>query len=172
MILWQGQPKQGIIFRKIDIFHWLFVAIVFFGFSDIITAEFFETLTINFSRFFLVSFIFFVIIYGVLGRILHDQNNRSKIIYILTNKRVCVCFKSMQNIVFEKTLTKIKPSVVKLSENFGSITFGEHIADFYTNIHNGGWPSKMILFKRFENINDAQTVYKILIKAQENIAAT
>jgi hypothetical protein len=165
-LLWNGQPKQGIIFRKSDVFAIPF-SLLWGGF-----AIFWESsvITTDAPWFFKLFGIPFVLagLYIIFGRFFFDAKQRSKSFYAVTNQRIIIIngvFSRAVKSMNLRTLSDISLTESKNSE--GTITFGP--SSPFSSMFGGfsGWPGTAgQMSPQFDSIQNAKQVYEIIQKAQ------
>lgn len=171
-ILWMGNPNKKLTFTKSDVFI-LPLSIIFIPAVGFIINTFFHTKNLNLGwnsvSFIVVSaMILATYFYITFGRKIEDLYYKSKINYIITNKKILITNGNPNAIFLSKNLTEIRASFSKLSDGFGTIDLGVSISQESLNAFKYGWPSKVVISNRFENIANAGKVFELLLKAQKN----
>lgn len=171
-LIWNGMPRQGIIFRSADIFMIPF-SIFWGGF-----AIFWEisVLTMPNEESSPIAIIFplfgipFVLVglYIMFGRFIFDMKVRTKTFYALTNERIIIIsglFSKTVRSLNLATLTDI--SLKERHDKSGTITFGqEHpFSSMYEGMH---FPVQRTSTPKFEAIEDAKDLYNSIRNAQNN----
>lgn len=171
-LLWSGKPRVGIFFTQHDIFI-VPLSFIFIPAFIYIFKAFLKTLSVNLDWNLLCSligfvFVFLVYLYITIGRKIQDLYYKLNVIYIITSKRVVIWDDISRKYVFNKNNTEINPTLIQVANRRGSINLGEFISENNLTSYKYGWPSKEVLFKRFEGIEDAAKVYELLIKAKND----
>ncbi len=166
MIIWNGQPQQGLLLRPADALLIPF-SLLWGGF-----ALFWESMVVAGGApiFFMLWGIPFVLIglYIIIGRFFVDRLQRSKTYYALTNERAIIISGVLnQNI---KSLDLKKLTEINLSTNAdgkGTITFGA-VPPMAWLYGGGGFPSmgRYAMAPGFEMIDDVKTVYQHIKRLQ------
>jgi hypothetical protein len=165
-LLWSGQPRQGIFFRKADIFLVPF-SLVWGGF-----AIFWEYMTIHMGTplpFGLFGIPFVLMgLYLIVGRFFVDAMIRKKTFYGVTSERVII----LSGLLARNLESLNIRSMNDLSLSFnrrdsGTIGFGpgSQAAAFFSGLPMPG--RGKALGARFEQIPHVQQVYNLIRDAQE-----
>ncbi|MBS9776374.1 MAG: hypothetical protein KGV57_04730 [Fusobacterium sp.] len=162
-LLWIGKPKQGLVFKKADIFMipFSFIWAGFAIFSGVLSMLLGDSL---FESLFSLPFII-VGFYITIGRFLFDILRRKKTIYGITEDRIII--KNHKNITSLNIKTLTNVVLEEKSNNRGDIMFG--------NNYNDNWSTAGItcmghisgVSPSFEGIEDARKVYKKIIELRE-----
>lgn len=169
-LLWQGQPRQGMVMRGSDAFTIPF-SLLWCGF-----AVFWEATALsapNTPAFFVLWGIPFVLVgvYLVIGRFFVEARQRANTHYAVTSERVIIVsgvFARKVKSLSLSTLTDLSVSEAKSGE--GTITFGaQHpMAAMFGGMR--GWPgSEQNLGPRFDLILNAKSVYETIRSAQRAV---
>lgn len=173
-ILWKGQPATGFIFRKTDFFLIPF-SLVWGSIAIPIGAMTISSIIINISDtpfpeialaipFLLFgSLFFFVGIYITVGRFLIDIITRNRTAYALTNKRALI-FGGLISCDLKSMPLSEHLDIQISGLKTGSIEFGSSnsIGRKYNKWNGPAHPFT------FEKISDAQHVYELVRKIQQN----
>jgi hypothetical protein len=165
--LWSGQPKQGVVFRAMD----LFVVPLSLAWCGIAIFIFFQSMRapkvpIFFYPF---SFVFVLVgIYIVVGRFLVDARQRSRTFYAVTNERIIIAsglFSRTLKSIDLKTLAEMSLSERKNGSGF--IVFGSSSPMESMIGAMPAWPGMQGRFaSRFDLIAEVRPVYDIIRSAQ------
>lgn len=167
-IVWIGNPNKKLTFTRGDVFI-LPLSIIFIPLVGFIINALYHTKNLNLG-WYSINFIMVLAIYFYItfGRKIQDLYYKSKIDYIITNKKILITNENSKAIVLSKNLTEIRASFSKFSDGFGTIDLGISISPESLNAFKYGWPSKVVISNRFENIANASEVFELLLKAQKN----
>ena len=172
-LLWAGMPKQGLVFRRSDIFMIPF-SLMWGGF-----AIFWEIGVLNAmpdekagapGLIFSLFGIPFVLIglYMILGRFIYDSRTRKKTFYGLTDQRAVIVsglFNKRVKSLNLKTMTDV--SLSEKADGCGTIVFGQE--DQRMSMFAGaGFPWMGTGTPKFELIENAKQVYNQLKEHQKN----
>lgn len=172
-LLWHGQPVQGLLLRKSDIFMIPF-SLMWGGF-----AIFWEYMVIASSLggdnavnlMFPLFGIPFVLIglYLIFGRFWADAKQRKKTFYGATSSRILIISGLLERKVKTLPLKALPEISLTLSKNgTGTILFGNDTPFASAWVW---WPGMgQFATSSFDQINDAQRVYQIIYDAQKNEA--
>ena len=166
ILLWAGQPRQGVVFRGVDLFMIPF-SLMWGGF-----AFFWEYSVIqNGGPFFFTLFgTPFVVmgLYLIIGRFIVESKQRAKTFYGLSNERVIIAsglFRKNVKSLNLKTLTDV--SLSESSNGFGSISFGNSMP-FASMFSGMSWPGmSQQIGPRFDLISEAKEVYNQIRDTQK-----
>lgn len=176
-ILWSGQPRKGIVFRRTDGFVIPF-SVLWCGFA--IFWEFMATRGLSKSQgpisvifpLFGVPFVL-VGLYFVFGRFLVDARARAQTFYAITNERVLIVsglFSRRVKSINLATLTDV--SMTERNDGTGTITFGP-TAMWGQWFPIGSWPGAgQYATPAFDVIDRAKEVYDLIRKAQKAAVLT
>jgi hypothetical protein len=164
-VLWNGRPKQGLLFRKSDAFMIPF-SLMWGGF-----AIFWETTVIKSGApfFFMLWGIPFVLVglYMIVGRFFADAWQRTKTFYTVTNERILIV-----GGLFNRTVTSLElrtlpeMSLSLQDDDKGTLSFGEDQTGFGSTF-GGRWSqSNQKRPPQFEGIPDAAGVMARIREAQ------
>lgn len=164
-LLWAGQPKQGIVFRRSDLWNIPF-SLLWGGFA----IYWMILVLINGAPVFFVLWgIPFVLmgLYMIFGRFFVDARQRANTYYGVTNQRAVIVsgLRSQQIKSLDlQTLTDL--SIVEQPDRIGTITFGA--TPPWSALYEGwSWPGSAAL-PRFEMIKEARQVYEQIRAAQKH----
>ena len=164
-LLWNGRPKQGLLFRKSDAFMIPF-SLMWGGF-----AIFWETTVIKSGApfFFMLWGIPFVLVglYMIVGRFFADAWQRTRTFYTVTNERILIV-----GGLFNRTVTSLElrtlpeMSLSLQDDDKGTLSFGEDQTGFGSTF-GGRWSqSNQKRPPQFEGIPDAAGVMARIREAQ------
>lgn len=175
-ILWMGNPSKKLTFTKSDVFI-LPLSIIFIPLVGFVLNAFSHTKNLNLGWnsvgfIIILTIVLVTYFYITFGRKIEDLYYKSKIDYFITNKKIVITNGNSKAIVLSKSLTEIRASFSKLSDRFGTIDLGISISPESLNAFKYGWPSKVVISNRFENIANAGEVFELLLKAQKNCLQT
>ena len=168
--LWTGAPRQGIVFRATDLARvpFTFVWLVAIGLGGWV---FIKSGAPYYALLYKVGFAL-VAIYALGGRYFYDAWRRSRISYVITTERVIIKGGTLTNNTTSISLkTIIDITLQERGDGSGTIIFGllpPLAAVFVSPPTNSGWQATPIL----ELVPDAQGVYDIVRRAQQDVAAT
>jgi len=164
-LLWAGRPRQGIVFRSIDIFFIPF-SLMWGGFAIFWEVSVLNTNAPWFAALWGVPFVLMGL-YMILGRFWVDAWQRENTQYAVTSQRVII-----RSGVFAQTVKSLNIDTItdlslsERSNGSGTITFGA-VPPFY------GWYGTMQspwmnnqMVPSFELASDARKVYDIVRTAQ------
>lgn len=165
-ILWSGQPKQGITFRRSDAFAIPF-SLLWFGYAiywefSVIQADHDLTIQLLGIPFVLIG------LYMVVGRFFFDAKQRAKTFYAVTNQRIIIANGVYRRNAKSLDLRKLTSlSLEDGKDNEGSLSFGASslIPSMLCSLFP--WPG-MDARKapRFELIKNPKQVYDTIVAAQ------
>jgi hypothetical protein len=159
-LLWSGRPRQGLIFRPVDILLIPFT-MLWCGF-----AVFWEgsVLAMNAPSFFKLWGIPFVLIglYILFGRFVADAYQRSRTTYGVTSSRVILISGLIQESVRSLSLRSLPEiALTERSDGTGNIVFGTSYG--LGPFASPGWPmSQRFVPVIFEGIADARVVHDLI----------
>jgi hypothetical protein len=168
LMLWSGQPKQGVFFRPADVYA-IPISLLWAGFAVFWNAAVWYSDGPVFFRLWGIPFLI-VGFYIVIGRFFVDAWKRSKTYYGVTNERAIITSGIFSKIVKSlnlRTLTDI--TILERRDLSGTITFGP--VDQQTK-----WPFGLPMsngrneatYPIFDSIQNAKRVYDIIRDAQRN----
>lgn len=170
-LIWNGQPKQGIIFRSSDIFFIPF-SIMWGSF-----AIFWETLVLSSwiknpnpeTIIFPLFGIPFVIVglYLLFGRFIVDNKQRERTFYGLTNQRIIIISGLFRRTVDSLNLKSLPGlSLKEKTDKSGTIIFGQNnpLSWWFSGM---AWPGMTKSTSSFEMIENVKEVYEKIIQAQQ-----
>jgi hypothetical protein len=167
-LLWSGRPKQGIVFRPIDI---IFIPFsLFWGCFTI----FWEVTVISQGTPFIFKIwgIPFILVglYMVIGRFFVDAKLRQRIYYALTSERILLISGLFsKNIKSLKLKTLDEININTKADGSGTITFGRN-NPFSWSYSSMPWPgSEKFLAPSFDSIVNARQVYELIRRAQREL---
>ena len=163
-LLWSGQPRTGIRFRKQDALLIPF-SLLWGGFAIFWETSVFRSNAPFFFRLWGIPFVL-IGIYLIAGRFFVHAKQRKKTFYAVTNSRVIIfsgLFSRNVRSLNLKTLSEI--NLDESSDGSGTILFGP----IYSMMQNpgGGWPgSGKYTAPNFEMIENARQIYDLVRRVQ------
>lgn len=166
-ILWQGKPKQGIIFRALDILYipfsvmWCGGAIAWMSGVLSITAKS-QNHAAKLLPLFGIPFVL-VGLYIMIGRFFVDAKIRANTDYAVTNERIIIASGFSGRKI--KSLSLKTLPVISLSEKpdgHGTLAFGD-LTQFATGARASGyWPgaASPSIFEMIPNVRDVETIIR------------
>lgn len=169
-VLWCGRPRQGVYLRGADAAMIPF-SLMWGGFAIFWEAS---VITRNAPIFFIFWGVPFVLIgiYLIIGRFFVDAKQRARTFYAVTSERVLIVSGLLNQKVTSLSLRNL--SELSLSEGngqLGAVTFGggSPLSSMFGGFSS--WPGmEAHLGPRFDQIENARTVYEIVRKAQRGDA--
>lgn len=167
-ILWEGKPKQGIIFRYTDI------ALIPFSIFWTLAALIFELISLQSNVPIYLSLIgipFLLIgLFLLIGRYVLDIKRRKNISYCITNRRIIIKAEKLKSTAHSYQMTAIPRITIKnKSRKFGTIILGNEqglsfgrgleLEEFY-------WLNPKRL-SRLELIEKSDDVFKLILELQK-----
>ena len=167
VLLWAGQPRQGLYLRRSDIFLIPF-SLLWGGFAIFWEASVLATGAPFFFKLWGIPFVL-VGLYITIGRFFLDAWHRTETHYGVTSERVFIVAArpslSVKSLPL-RTLSQI--SMNQETQGFGTIIFGPS-SGFSNWTGASSWPGRTSQSApSFEMIADAKTVYEIIRSAQRN----
>ena len=159
-ILWVGQPKTGIVFKKSDI-----IAIPFSLLWSVLVLTFFinEISKSGFSFFSIYLGIFLLAgLYGAVGRFFYNSMRRSKIMYGITPTRIIIKSSFMSE-KFDTYDIATLPDVLLFARDNGSGTVVLSTYSFYYYRMSMSW-SMYKLPAMLEEVDNVKDVYDLILK--------
>lgn len=159
-LIWAGQPKKGLIFRKSDLFFIPF-SLLWCGF-----AVFWMTQASKAGGVFSLFGIPFVVagLYFVFGRFIIDMKMREKTYYGLTENRIIIrsgIFTRSTNSINLKSLTNLE--FTEKNDGSGTILLGPRNPRDPYGMSNGMTPG-IKSTPSLDQIQDVRTVYSLIVK--------
>ncbi|MCA9979713.1 MAG: PH domain-containing protein [Anaerolineales bacterium] len=171
-IVWQGQPRQGLLLRSSDIFLIPF-SLMWGGFAIFWTMT---AASAGAPFFFVLWGTPFVLVglYLIIGRFFVDAWQRRRTYYALTNRRALIIsgiFNQNVRTLPYNTMSEI--NITRHSNDRGTITFGPPPPFWQSS--GGGWPtgnSRYPVSPAFEMIDRVNDVYEQLKRVQRTRATS
>lgn len=164
-LLWSGMPRQGVVYRAID----LFLIPFFLIWSGVPVLAALGVLASGKQAGSVIFFLPFLLIggYMLVGRFIVDAKQRSRTFYGVTNLRILIVVAWRKRRITSLRLKLLPDTTLTEGRNGGgSIQFG---ADRWPGAAwlGSGWPgSSQYLSPRFDLTDDVRSVYDIIVKAQ------
>ena len=168
-LLWSGMPRQGVVFRAIDLFLFPF----FLVWAGIPTLAALGFLTSGKGTGMDLFFLPFLVIgaYMLVGRFFVDARQRARTFYGVTNQRILIVVAWWKRRTTSLKLALLPDVTLTEGRNGrGQIQFGP---DRWAGASwlGGGWPgSTQYMSPRFDLAENVRAVYDIVIKAQREAA--
>jgi hypothetical protein len=164
-LLWSGMPKQGIVFRGIDVF----IVPLTLLWVTLPGYEVVETLASGKESFLTITYPFILLVglYFLAGRHIVDAKMRSRTLYGVTNTRVLLVSGWWNRRTTSLDLSgRYDITLTESRSGRGSILFGPDEWPWAT-MYGYGFPwMTRYMASRFDLIADARRVYDLILRAQ------
>ena len=165
-LIWSGQPRTGVCFRKQDALLIPF-SLIWGGFAVFWEISVFRSNAPIFFRLWGIPFVL-VGIYLIIGRFFVDAKQREKTFYAVTNSRIII-FSGLFSRNIRSLNLKALPelNLDESSDGSGTILFGP----IYSMMQNpgGGWPASGKYYTpAFEMIKNVRQVYDLVRRLQSD----